>query len=718
MNGSARTIVSWAAGALGVFLIFTALLFGYLTRSLFNERSFADRVASSLEDPRFAGYVAEQITDAVIKAKPDLIGLRPILIGVARSVVGTPPFRAAVRRSARLAHRTLMSGSAKNIVLDVRDVSVMLESVAQMQPGMAKKIPKGLSAALGSLGQLPGGERAAQLARLGRRMRLGSWGTLLLGIALCVVCVRMSAERRRAIVRIGIALAMLGVLLGLVAQFGGPGAGLFARHHENSPAVAGLVSAFLSGLMTWAAGLLFAGLVLAAASASLLERVPLRQWRDGVWHWAAGPQPRMSQRLLRGVVGALIGALLLFAPLFTVTVAAWLSGLLLGFVGLRETFVAALHVLPQIEARTREARRGPSGAAIALASVIAIALLGGTAWMILRSDAAPLPTGPATTYNGLASLGDRRLDQVVFPTSHNSMSGADIAGWLFPNQNAGIQKQLEDGVRGFLIDAHYAWPVGDKVLTDLTNETNAIAKYEAVVGKEGVEAALRIRERMAGQERGPRDVYMCHGFCELGAEKLVPVLEEMRDFLVANPGEVIVIVIQDESVTFPDVDRCFRESGLIDFVYRGPAQAPWPTMRELVDSDQRVLVMAENLPASVEWYHPAFQVLQETPYAFHKPEDFTEKPNRGGTGGSLMLLNHWIETTPLPKPSNAAIVNAHDFLMQRIRNFQRRRGRLPNLVAVDFYGTGDLIQVCRELNEEPLPPERKVRRRSVIGKTK
>ena len=713
MSDRARGLASAVCGALGVVLIFVALLFGYLTRSLFNERAFADRVASSLEDPRFAEYVGEKITDAVIKAKPDLIGIRPVLVGVARSVVGTPPFRAAVRRSARVAHRTFLSGGAERIVLDVRDLSAILESVASTQPGLAKKIPRGLSAALGNIGELPGGERAARLARIGNRMRLGSWGTLLIGIILCIVSVRFSQERRRAIVRIGITLAVLGVVLGIVAQFGGPGAALFARHAENSPAVAGLTSAFLSGLMTWAAGLLFAGLVLAAAAASLLERVPLAQWRDAVWRWAAGPQDRMTLRMLRGVVGALIGALLVFAPLFSVTVVAWLFGLLLGFVGLREAFVAALSMLPHAEVSTARgaARGGPSGAAIAFASGVTAVLLAVTAWMIVRSDAGPLPTGPVTAYNGLPQLGDRTLDQVVFPTSHNSMAGADISGWMFPNQNAGMRKQLEDGVRGFLIDVHYGIPVGNKVKTDLTNEVNALAKYEAVVGKEGVEAAMRIRERMAGQEQGERDVYMCHGFCELGAEKLVPVLEDMRDFLIANPGEVLVIVIQDESVTFADIDRCFRESGLIDFVYRGPTKAPWPTLRELVDTDQRVVVMAENQPETIEWYHPATQILQETPYAFHDTTQFSNEPHRGGTAGSLALLNHWIETTPLPKPSNAAIVNRHDFLMRRIRAFQKRRGRLPNLVAVDFYATGDLVQVCRELNEQPPPPAKRSRKR-------
>jgi hypothetical protein len=222
-----------------------------------------------------------------------------------------------------------------------------------------------------------------------------------------------------------------------------------------------------------------------------------------------------------------------------------------------------------------------------------------------------------------------------------------------------------------------------------------------------MDAALRIRNRLTGAESGERDVYMCHGFCELGAEKFVPVLEDIREFLVANPGEVLVLVIQDESVTFPDIDRCFRESGLIDFVYRGPVTAPWPTMRELVESDQRVVVMAENQKETVEWYHPALQVLQETPYSFRDTTQFSNEPYRGGTAGSLALLNHWIETTPLPKPSNAAIVNRRDFLMARIRAFQKRRGRLPNLVAVDFYGTGDLVQVCRELNEEPLPKKKR-----------
>ena len=701
-----RSTMSMLCGALGVLLLFKAALFGYLTRSIFNEQAFASRVAASLEEPRVNEFVGAEIADAVIAAKPDLMGLRPVLIGVGRSVVASPPFRAAVRRSARVMHRAIMTGTGKNIVLTVQDLGALVESAAETHPALAKKIPAQLSAVIGRLESLPGGAVSTRLVRLAYRMRAVTLALLLMGVARCVLSVRLAHDRRRAIMRLGLGLVGLGLLLAIIARFGGGLLGLFVHRAEFAPLVAGLGSVFLGGLMTWAVGLGFAGLVLSSAAASLLERVPLQQWGDGVWQWLTGPQPLMRMRLARGLLGAAIGAALLFWPQPSLVVMGWMAGLVVAFAGLREGFVAALHLLPQHEAAAKGAGARGRGAFVWVGAIVTI-LLAVTAWVVFRSSAAAEPPADVMAFNGSPLLGDRRLDQVVFPTSHNSMGGADDASWMFPNQNAGIQKQLDDGVRAFLIDVHYAVPVGDKVKTELQDEKAAMAKYEGALGPEGMAAVLRIRDRLAGEKEGPRDIYMCHGFCELGALKLVPVLHDVREFLVANPGEVLIFVIQDESVSPVDIERCFRESGLIDFVYRGPAKPPWPTLREMVETDQRVLVMAENVWQGVDWYHPAFEVLQETPYEFHDPAEFSNKPGRGGTSGSLMLLNHWIESTPMPKPSNAAIVNAHDALLARIKAFQRARGRLPNLVAVDFYGTGDLVATCQELNARPLPKQRR-----------
>jgi hypothetical protein len=156
-------------------------------------------------------------------------------------------------------------------------------------------------------------------------------------------------------------------------------------------------------------------------------------------------------------------------------------------------------------------------------------------------------------------------------------------------------------------------------------------------------------------------------------------------------------VIEDY-VTPADIEAAFRESGLERFVYRGAVTPPFPTLRQMIDSDQRLVVFGENDTTGVPWYHPAFETIQETPYRFLTPEEFSCRPNRGGKTAPLFQVNHWIETTPTPRPSNAAIVNAHDFLLARARQCQKERGKLPNILAVDFALTGDVVGVAAELN--------------------
>ena len=707
-----REIASFLCGALGVLLIFSSVLLGYARRSLFDERAFSARVASSLEDPRVARFVGEKITDAILEANPDLVGLRPVLIGLTSSVVISDPFRAAARRGARALHRAVTTGAATDALLTVRDVGAVVQSAMATSPELAEKIPTRVTAVVSQLEHVPGGERLLRLVQVAPRARVAIFGILFLGIGLAAVSAWLARDRRRAIVRLGVALTALSLVLAVAAAFGGGILALFVRREEFAPFMAGLAGAFLRGLMTWALTLGFAGLVLAAGSASLLERVPLTDWARRTAGWTVGPQPRMRIRLLRGVLGVLLGAALVFWPQISVTILAWLAGVLLAFIGLREGFVAALHLLPAMQPRAQAAqpqsRRAPFGMAIAVVSVFVVFLVGGAIWLLLRSPDDAARASVVTSFNGSPSLGDRRLDEVVFPTTHNSMSGANVEGWMFPNQSAGIAEQLADGVRGFLIDVHYGVPVGDAVKTEIEDEPNALAKYEAAVGKEGVEAALRIRDRLSGEESGERGIYMCHGFCELGAVQLLPELERVREFLVANPGEVLLFVIQDEGVIPEDIEACFQESELIDFVYLAPPGPPWPTLREMVATDQRVLVMTENQTSpAVPWIHLVTELMQETPYTFHKPEEFSNEPNRGGTAGSLYLLNHWIETTPMPLPSNAQIVNARKVLLGRVESFERRRGHLPNLLAVDFYREGDLIAVARELNERPQPKKRR-----------
>jgi hypothetical protein len=395
-----------------------------------------------------------------------------------------------------------------------------------------------------------------------------------------------------------------------------------------------------------------------------------------------------------------IGLAIAVFPSLTLRLVTIFAGGLLFFFGVQELFALAIRAVPEARAAVEAvAERSPSRwPGVAIVATLVLLLAGaGTYWLVRDDEQTAMTSTTIDECNGHAELCDRRVNEVCFATTHNSMAASDIETWMFPNQEAGIRAQLEDGVRGFLIDIHAGMPVGDRVKTMIDDEGASMQKYEEVLGKEGVDAAMRIRNRMVGEESGERDIYLCHGFCELGATRFTEALETMRDFLVENPNEVLIIVIQDEGVSSADVAACFEKSGLDEFVYRGPVTSPWPTLRSLVATDQRVLVFAENKAEGVEWYHLVWDAFQETPYRFKDPAEFSNGPNRGSATGSLLLMNNWIETTP-PKPSNAAIVNAYDSLLKRARACRRERGMMPNLVAVDFYATGDLIRVVDTMN--------------------
>jgi hypothetical protein len=695
-----RSIVAAIFGILCVLTITAGLLLGYVTRALFNPSAFANRAAQSLANEGVARLVATRITDRLIENRRDLIAFRPILIGTTQSVVSSAPFRAIVRRAARTSHQLLISEKGKNLTLTVADAGVILRSAFASNPQLANKIPSRLTTVISSARETPGGSNFIKLLHLVIKLRLGALALLLFGIVAGILCVVLAHEKRLTILRIGIALALVSLILTVLIRFGGYALALFAKDQLVGDGIAGFWGAFFGGFMIWALVLGLIGLILTAAVTSVLEKVQFIEIFNIFRQWLKGLEKNTAIRVVRIFLLLAVGALVALFPLAAMHILILLAGMLIFFIGIREFFKLILSSLPQIKRATQK-ELGPertSTATYVVVGILALMFIGSGLYFLFRSETANAVQQNIDLCNGFAELCDRRLNEVVFPAAHNAMSAADIPKWMFPNHEKGIGQQLQDGIRALLIDTHYGSPVEDRIKTLLDNEEVAKKKYEAALGKEGVEAAMRIRDRLIGTGDEKTGIYLCHGFCELGATSLLSTFREMREFLIANPHEVIIIINQDEGVTPQSFEAAFKETSLIDFVYRGRVGPPWPTLREMIASDQRILVFAENDSKGVQWYHPVFESMQETPYSFHDPKEFSCKENRGGSSGSLFLLNHWIDSTPAPKPSNAQIVNSYDFLLKRAQQCKEQRKLMPNLIAVDFYKTGNLMDVVQTLN--------------------
>ncbi len=686
---------------LGVLALTLAALLSTGRRAVLFPDNFADHVAASLKDPRVAAFVADRVTDAVLKEEPDLTAFRPLILATTKDAVSSSAFQALARGAARSAHASLFSEGGRTVIVSIPDVGVLMRSaLLKANPALAAKIPDRARGVLTSIGERRTDQFIMRVWQIASRSLWLTGALLLAAVFLIVGGVVFLPDRRVALVRLGSDLVVAGVVFMLLTPAGRAVAGLIPQSPLARQAAAGLWDAFTGSLRVWAFVFGGCGLVMAAAGRSLIARLDPLQTLRGLSDLWLNPPGGATGRLARSVLMLLAGAGAMIWPARAVSIGVIVLGAFIAFAGLRELFEFVLRAAPEDASQMRAVEATSPTLRIALVVSLALVFVAGIAYF--GRPAERVARGVTSACNGSPELCGRRLDQVVFPSTHNAMSAADIPEWLFPQQEASIPVQLQDGIRGLLFDVHYGIPVEKRVKTDLDRELGSRGKLDEAVGKEGLDAAMRIRDRLAGKEEGKPGPYLCHGFCELGATPLVEALRGIHDFLIENPDEVLILVLEDYVAT-QDLADTFKESGLEALVYKGPSGPPWPTLREMIDSRQRVLVTTESGRPGIHWLRPAFELMQETPYKFKTPSELSCAPNRGGTKGSLFLMNNWVDTTPAPKPSNAKIVNDYTALLARAKQCRAERGRWPNLVAVDFYRTGGLFRAVRELNDLAAP---------------
>jgi hypothetical protein len=679
-----RRAASWALALLAAVALTLGVLALFANRTVFSADGFADRTEATLQSDAVSAELARRLTDAAIGAQPDLIAVRPLVTSAAEGVVRSAAFRSVVRAAARDVHRSVFDQDASTVTLTVVDAGVLLsEALNHLRPDLATRVPPGLQVAVSGAA-----ERAtARTLDVAERVRLLALVSLVATLLLAGGAVLVDAARRDAVVRVGFAVAAVAGLTALTATFA-------PRVLTENAAARAVLATWLDPLAVWCWALFGSGLVVALAVASILRPVVLvpllRRAGDAIVHTPDRPWPRAA----RAVAAIALGLPAILEPLTVLEVLVASGGVLLVVAGTSELLgLAGGPSVPSVRVR-----RVPRAARIVAPATALIAGLAVTAFAV-GGGPEPVRVGRC---NGEATLCDRPLNEVAFVGTHNSMAGDGEPGWLFAAQDAGIDAQLRDGVRALLIDTHYGFATPRGVATDLSRDSKSREKVVSEVGERFVDTAERLRERIGYTGGGTREVFLCHAFCEVGATPALEALEGVHRFLLAHPEEVLILSIEDDTDA-ADTAKLIRDSGLIREVYLGPAKPPWPTLRELIDRDERVLVLVENDAGHEPWMHSQPEVMQETPYRFNTAAELaaptTCRPNRGGTAGSLLLVNHWVDTSPAPRKTIAREVNAPAFLGARLKRCQAERHLLPTVVAVDFYRQGNVFDTVERLNQ-------------------
>ena len=323
---------------------------------------------------------------------------------------------------------------------------------------------------------------------------------------------------------------------------------------------------------------------------------------------------------------------------------------------------------------------------------------------MLHESATKLASVPAAGCNGLPNLCDKRLNEILWPGTHNSMAAADVAGWTIPDQRRSIPRQLQDGIRLFLLDPHYGRVLGTgRVQTDFKAEGRNANKVAAELSPDALAAVDRLGVNLTASSgnRGPKEVFLCHTVCELGATRFTETLAAMRTFLRAHPSTVLTMILENY-VTDEDLQRAFAATDTEQYAATLKRGEPLPTLQELIDDDKRLVVFTEEPPTGgVPWLNDAFTWIQDTPLGNRSAAQLATKcaRYRGTADSPFLMLNNWVERFP-PSPTANRPALTKDFLNTRIARCAEARDLPPSLIAVDFYEQGDLLQVARAINEK------------------
>ncbi len=691
----------WSSTALvlGAVMFFLASIAGFLNANVVNGPRFAEHINEMRQDSDLAAAIGDEVATLVVDAKPDLIAVQPAIASASATVVASTAFNGVFTTAVSSFHSALTERGSSSAVLTIADIGAAAVSLLQsVAPDLAANIPSTLDVTLAQIGGQEG--PAAIIIPVFQTVTALALVLPVLAVGLLALGVWLAPDRRMAVLRVGWALVAVAAGLAVLGVLGWAVSRLFSAPPLESAVLESAADVFGQALaMRVLVTALVGGLMVVAASA-LLPQVHVHERVDALVRQVLRRPAQPAWALVRAMALIAVGAGFIFFPSIALAIVSVLVGLGVFLIGVGE--------LDLVAERSRERQTETTGGwkwawvFPVGAGVIAVVLL--AAFLVPAAlpqpQAVAAPVVATDTCNGHVELCDRAFSDVAFPATHNAMSAANQPGWYLAEQPKTMVESLDDGMRVFLIDTWYGQATeSGGVVTAQKSLARAQAELTSGKADELTPAMQRTIDRLRGEQTlGPVEVYMCHTLCELGATRLSDQLDGLKAWLDAHPREVVSIFIQD-ATTPADTAAVFEAAGLVDATYVHEPGAPWPTLRQMIDSGKRVVVLMENEGGAPEYPYlqQGFDLVQDTGYTYASVDDFDCAPNRGKPDAQLFLVNHWLSSfTRLV--SNAQKANTEAVLGTRVRSCQAEREMMPNFVAVNWYDQGDLLQVVDELN--------------------
>ena len=214
------------------------------------------------------------------------------------------------------------------------------------------------------------------------------------------------------------------------------------------------------------------------------------------------------------------------------------------------------------------------------------------------------------------------------------------------------------------------------------------------------------------------------------------MLQQLKMFLDENKNEVVTLSLNIFDLALEDMVASFKASGIDSYIHVQDKKSLWPTLRELIDANKRLVIfqdafrvdgdLADEATRSiikaepwVKGFHWSDDFIFGNQWGYTKVEDLGNDScdiiqddyirnqeayqNRSNPSNKIFDLSQTVTPGMAGTKETALRANAYGFLLAHIKRCYESLGMLPNTVTVDFFdGSRDDLDLIQRICNQPV----------------